>query len=125
LIVHALLIEAFIAGPEPKQLMPALAIGLFGFTAAVLWLLIGVRQHWNMKHLFAAVLASPDDDDPLFVFHQRLTKIRKDYTPEEFGWVRATPIFSTVIPGALALLWTSLLVWLRSAVQKYPSEPVG
>jgi len=53
LIFHAILLEAFVAAHEDFYIQ--VTIGSLGFVVAFLWLVIGARQNWLMRHLIEAL----------------------------------------------------------------------
>ncbi len=110
LIFHGILLEAFFASGD--KLFLKLPVALFGLVTAYLWLMIGARQNWQWRHLNDAVVAQVAEDmsDPLYVFHRRLTDIRSEKQPPLYRWVRATPIFTLVIPLTTMVTWLAVLI---------------
>ena len=108
LIFHGILLEAFFA--THKLWRAKVAIGSLGATTAWLWLFIGMRQTWQMRHLIQSITELPADADALQVFHRRLTLIRTEREPLLFSWVRAAPTFAIIIPAATLLTWAVVTV---------------
>ena len=82
---------------------------LFALVTAYLWLMIGARQDWLMRHVHRCITAVEDSNDPVYRFHTFLTDARTGEQLRLFKWVRATPIFTIVIPGMTFFTWLILL----------------
>jgi hypothetical protein len=113
LIFHAILLEAYFASDRLRFGMPVL---LLGVATSTLWLFIGLRQNWTMNLLFDAVRAEPGGDDSLRTVVDGISRSQRSYAPKLYRWIRATPIFSVVIPGLTLVTWMAIGIGRAVAV---------
>jgi hypothetical protein len=107
LIAHGILLEAFFSGE--KRPVAATIIGSVGSLAAWLWLMVGWRQRWLLRHLGDCMEREElvgKDASGLF---RRLFEVRRAGLPWALAWARPTPTFSVVLPAAFVLAWISLV----------------
>ena len=105
LLFHAILIEAFVSA-EPATL--ALPIGLLGIFTSLVSSVIGMRQNWHWFHLFRTLISQDRAAHARSPFHRWLTQIRDEHPPDSYRWIRATPVFTIMIPLALFATWNAL-----------------
>jgi len=107
LIFHAILLEAFVASKDQHI---QTSIGIFGLLLGLLWLAVGLRQHWNMKLLHSSLISEFDSDDEVYRFHKVFKDLRNKYPLR--GWtIRAVPVFTIIIPAATTVVWSALLLF--------------
>jgi hypothetical protein len=107
LIFHAILLEAYFSGDKPPWV--AIAISLFGFTCAFLWLSIGFRQRVN--HQFAIEVLKQDwlVSRDFACIQKGIGNIREKQSTF-FKWAIATSAFAVVIPLAATILWAIIVI---------------
>jgi hypothetical protein len=109
LIFHAILFEAFAAAKAEPFLR--MALGALGCLASYIWLMVGIRQCWDIQHLTRAVITNEKVMDPETAeYFRRLFFVdRAIHQRNYMKWARAIPAFCIILPGALLLTWLVLV----------------
>jgi hypothetical protein len=102
LLFHAILLEAFFTSE-------ALAVSLFGFITAFVWLSSGVRQWWNHKHLQRVVENPKVMGEQFAAVFSGISRVRATQQSWLIRWAHSAPAFAILIPLAATCVWLHYL----------------
>lgn len=111
LIFHAILLEAWFTS-SPRSL----SVGTVGLLTSYLWLVVGVRQWWNVQHLGRCLERNSIIGQEIA---PTLRMIRRARAKQSWlcRWPKASPAFCVIIPLAFVIVWLVLLEALPVAVR--------
>jgi hypothetical protein len=109
LIFHAILLEAYFSAGR-RQDWNSLAISVLGFICAFLWLGVGFRQRINHLRNKEALRSQSGDISPEIASIETEAYDNRDKQPWFMRWAIATLAFAVVIPLAVMLLWTIIVL---------------
>jgi hypothetical protein len=107
LIFHGILFEAFLAA---HFTLHRVTLGVLGCLASYVWLAVGIRQTWDLKHLVDSVSSEVimgTEEGRLF---RRLFEARRQHQPWWMKWARSTPAFCIVLPCGCLTAWLIVTV---------------
>src|SRR5215471_2780016 len=124
LIFHGILFEAFVSKQEHPRYR--IILGLIGILISYLWLMAGLKQAWDLKHIVQDITdCSVMGRETAAVLKGIFGYRRKQ--PRPMRWFLTTPAFCIVIPGAFLIAWLLLsntVPWAEEIAglwRKYPT----
>src|SRR5437870_3062617 len=107
LIFHGILFEAFLAARRPVH---CITLGVLGCLVSYVWLVAGVRQWWNVRHLIDSLSDREIMGNTASNVVAGVFQARRNFRPSPTRWAHATPAFSVVLPLAVLLTWCVLTI---------------
>jgi hypothetical protein len=105
LIFHGILLEAFVSA---HYQLHRVILGVLGSLVSYVWLVAGVRQLWNVKHLANAISDETVMGRETATAFAALFVARRKYQPKWMKWASAMPAFSAILPLAILIVWLAL-----------------
>ncbi|HWY21792.1 MAG TPA: hypothetical protein VNX26_11265 [Candidatus Acidoferrum sp.] len=102
LIFHGILFEAFVAA---HYFAHRITLGVLGCVVSYVWLVAGIRQLWNFKHLVSSIADDGIMGGETGQLFTKLLEAREAFQPLWMKWARATPAFGIILPSAVLIAW--------------------
>jgi len=101
LIFHGILFEAFLS---TRYAVHRITLGTLGCLVSYVWLVAGIRQLWNLRHLVNSVKDRDIMGSAADIFNQ-MYRSRGECQPRWMKWASATPAFCILLPAVVLLAW--------------------
>ena len=102
LIFHGILFEAFLAA---HYFVHRITLGVLGCVVSYVWLIAGIRQLWNLRHLVESIADEGIMGSEAGRVFGRLLHAREAFQSPWMKWARATPSFSIFLPFTVLTAW--------------------
>jgi hypothetical protein len=110
LVFHAILLEAFFSAEASRRVSDreARMVAVVGIATSFLWLMIGWRELWNVRHLARVVRRREVLGTESAQLLARFYQARRDHNPLALRWAKSTPAFCVAMPALLLYAWSFL-----------------
>jgi hypothetical protein len=105
LVFHGILFEAFLAA---RYFAHRITIGVLGCVVSYVWLIAGIRQLWNVRHLVRSIADDGIMGKEAGRLFKELFNAREEFQSPWMRWARATPAFGIILPFAVLVAWLVL-----------------